>query len=129
MKKSGKFQNSMRAVTINSEFSLPGLIRYTQTSLAECLYGTPPLIKYTFYATVCLVVDPYSTRNSSCNICICCEIILDSWVKQCVWLIFPLTVHQVVIVHDVGGYRDSLASSPKSFQLFNACQNNGRACT
>ena len=69
MKNSGKFQNSMRAVTINSEFSLPGLIRYTQTSLAVCLYGTPPLIKYTFYATVCLVVDPYSTRNSSCNIC------------------------------------------------------------
>ena len=28
MKNSGKFQNSMRAVTINSEFSLPGL---TQT--------------------------------------------------------------------------------------------------
>ena len=26
MKNSGKFQNSMRAVTINSEFSLPGLI-------------------------------------------------------------------------------------------------------
>ena len=25
MKNSGKFQNSMRAVTINSEFSLPGL--------------------------------------------------------------------------------------------------------
>ena len=28
MKNSGKFQNSMRAVTINSEFSLPGLILY-----------------------------------------------------------------------------------------------------
>ena len=27
MKNSGKFQNSMRAVTINSEFSLPGLSR------------------------------------------------------------------------------------------------------
>ena len=27
MKNSGKFQNSMRAVTINSEFSLPGLIK------------------------------------------------------------------------------------------------------
>ena len=26
MKNSGKFQNSMRAVTINSEFSLPGLM-------------------------------------------------------------------------------------------------------
>ena len=26
MKNCGKFQNSMRAVTINSEFSLPGLI-------------------------------------------------------------------------------------------------------
>ena len=25
MKNSGKFQNSMQAVTINSEFSLPGL--------------------------------------------------------------------------------------------------------
>ena len=25
MKNSGKFENSMRAVTINSEFSLPGL--------------------------------------------------------------------------------------------------------
>ena len=25
MKNSGKFQNSMRAVTINSEFSFPGL--------------------------------------------------------------------------------------------------------
>ena len=28
MKNSGKFQNSMRAVTINSEFSLPGLSPY-----------------------------------------------------------------------------------------------------
>ena len=28
MKNSGKFQNSMRAVTINSEFSLPGLILF-----------------------------------------------------------------------------------------------------
>ena len=31
MKNSGKFQNSMRAVTINSEFSLPGLIIPTVT--------------------------------------------------------------------------------------------------
>ena len=34
MKNSGKFQNSMRAVTINSEFSLPGLILGTMTDSA-----------------------------------------------------------------------------------------------
>ena len=38
MKNSGKFQNSMRAVTINSEFSLPGLTalpNYCTTSLSN----------------------------------------------------------------------------------------------
>ena len=32
MKNSGKFQNSMRAVTINSEFSLPGLISFSSAA-------------------------------------------------------------------------------------------------
>ena len=35
MKNSGKFQNSMRAVTINSEFSLPGLILGTHVILSS----------------------------------------------------------------------------------------------
>ena len=35
MKNSGKFQNSMRAVTINSEFSLPGLIISQAVGLAS----------------------------------------------------------------------------------------------
>ena len=35
MKNSGKFQNSMRAVTINSEFSLPGLIILQAVGLAS----------------------------------------------------------------------------------------------
>ena len=38
MKNSGEFQNSMRAVTINSEFRLPGLTRLVVQSLLICVH-------------------------------------------------------------------------------------------
>ena len=48
MRNSGKFQNSIRAVTINSEFSLPGLIKIHRGHLIpKASLMVPPHTTYT----------------------------------------------------------------------------------